>query len=89
MERLPREERRVSALLVWCGKAWGGAATDGLELGRRSMAVVRRQCPRCHSRYIRRSRRSRWEWPLRAIRLYPFRCEDCRHRFLRFSLYGR
>jgi hypothetical protein len=54
------------------------------------MVVVRRQCRRCQSGYIRRSRRrGRWEWLLRAIGLYPFRCEGCKHRFLRFSLRGR
>lgn len=58
--------------------------------GYRDRYEARRLCPRCGSREVRRSRRrSQWEWLLRAIRLYPFRCEGCKHRFLRFSLYGR
>jgi hypothetical protein len=49
-----------------------------------------RQCPQCGSKQTRRSRQwGPWVWLLRAIRLYPFRCENCMHRFLRFSLHGR
>jgi hypothetical protein len=54
------------------------------------MVAGRRLCPRCRNLDVRRSqRRSQWEWLLRAIRLYPYRCENCRYRFLRFSLHGR
>jgi hypothetical protein len=50
----------------------------------------RRPCPRCGRAQVRRSRRrSPWEWLLRAFCLYPYRCESCKHRFLRFSLRGR
>jgi hypothetical protein len=49
-----------------------------------------RLCSRCGGTQIRRSQyRNQWEWLLRGIRLYPFRCEDCKHRFRRFSLHGR
>jgi hypothetical protein len=54
------------------------------------MVAGRQLCPRCRNLDVRRSqRRSQWEWLLRAIRLYPYRCENCRYRFLRFSLHGR
>jgi hypothetical protein len=52
--------------------------------------VPQRRCSRCGCKQIRRSRRrNQWEWLLRAIRLYPYRCEDCNHRFLCLSLRGR
>jgi hypothetical protein len=47
-------------------------------------------CPRCHSWRIEWShRRNTWEALLCFIRVYPIRCQDCKHRFLRFSLQGR
>jgi hypothetical protein len=57
---------------------------------KRGLQAPRRYCSWCGCHQIRRSgRRSRREWLLRVIRLYPYRCEECRHRFLRFSLSGR
>jgi hypothetical protein len=56
---------------------------------RRGVRVFQRQCPQCGSKQTRRSRQWRpWAWLLRTIRLYPFRCENCMHRFLRLSLRG-
>jgi hypothetical protein len=52
--------------------------------------VSRWQCPRCQGTRLTRSRRrGPIEWLLRLIRVYPFRCDICGHRFRRFSLRGR
>ena len=79
---------------MWWRKGSRRAARRALQKRGRSRYtdtyVARRLCPRCRSLEVRRSqRRSQWEWLLRAIRLYPYRCEDCNYRFLRFSLHGR
>jgi hypothetical protein len=59
------------------------------QLGK-ERAVFRWQCPHCQGTRITRSRRRGLvEWLLRIIRLYPFRCDLCGHRFRRFSLRGR
>ena len=43
------------------------------------------QCPRCDAVNFRRSfRRGPVEWLLRAIRVFPWRCLDCNHRFYAF-----
>jgi hypothetical protein len=43
------------------------------------------QCPVCHGTHIRRSRRrGLLEWLASLVGRYPFRCEDCNHRFKRF-----
>jgi hypothetical protein len=76
----------------------GSRSTRGRALRKRGRTnavskdghVPRRRCPQCRCKQTRRSRQWHlWEWLLRLIRLYPFRCESCKHRFLRFSLYGR
>lgn len=52
--------------------------------------VPRWLCPNCQGTRITRSRRrGLFEWLLRAICCYPFRCDLCGHRFMRFSLRGR
>jgi hypothetical protein len=49
-----------------------------------------RLCPKCQSTRIFRSRRRGLvEWPLRTVRLYPFRCDRCDRRFRRISWRGR
>jgi len=49
-----------------------------------------RQCPRCQGERLNRSRRRGiMEWSLRAISLYPFRCDVCDYRFLRFTRHPR
>jgi hypothetical protein len=49
--------------------------------------VIRRQCPRYGRLRLRRSHcLNEWEYLLQAIHLYPFRCEGCKQRILRFSL---
>jgi hypothetical protein len=71
---------------MWWRKVGKRAASRAF----RKRGVGRRRCPECQSWQVRRARRrNQWEWLLRAIRLYPFRCEACKHRFLRLSLYGR
>jgi C4-type Zn-finger protein len=47
------------------------------------------QCPHCQETRITRSRRRGLvEWLLRAICRYPFRCDICGYRFMRFRLRG-
>jgi VanZ family protein len=47
------------------------------------------QCPRCHgARLYRSRRRGGLEWCSRLIRLAPFRCDICNHRFWRFTSHG-
>ncbi len=59
-------------------------------LRKRGMHGPQRQCSRCGCKETRRSGQwHHWERPLQVIRLYPFRCKSCKHRFLHFSLYGR
>jgi hypothetical protein len=68
----------------------GNGSAKGRALRKRGMHAPWRQCSRCGCKETRRSgRRHQWEWLLRAVRLYPFRCKSCKHRFLRFSLYER
>jgi hypothetical protein len=43
-------------------------------------------CPRCASTEIRRSQRRGLETLLSWIGFWPFRCERCDARFLRFTL---
>jgi hypothetical protein len=93
------ERRHYRGEVTPMGWWWMGSRTDrGRALRkrgrtrsvRRGVHVPQRQCPRCGYTQIRPSRQWRWwEGLLRAIHLYPFRCEDCNHRFLRFSLRGR
>jgi VanZ family protein len=53
-------------------------------------AMSRWQCPVCQrTRLYRSQRRGLLEWCSRLIRLAPFRCDICSHRFWRFSLRGR
>jgi VanZ family protein len=53
-------------------------------------ARSRWQCPRCQgTRLYRSRRRGLLEWCSRLIRLAPFRCDSCSHRFWRFTLHGR
>jgi len=53
-------------------------------------AYQARQCPRCQGERLYRSRRRGVvEWSLRAISLYPFRCDVCDYRFLRFTRHSR
>jgi hypothetical protein len=48
------------------------------------------QCPACQDiRVYRSRRRGVLEWFSRLIRLAPFRCYTCNHRFWRFTLRGR
>ena len=62
-----------------------GVDQEGQEEG-----GVRRRCPKCQSPRIFRSRRQALvDWLLRVIRLYPFRCDHCSHRFRRGSWRGR
>lgn len=52
--------------------------------------MARWECPKCQGERIRRSRRRGvFEWLIRAVRLYPFRCDICDHRFMRFTRNGR
>ena len=45
------------------------------------------KCPLCESESVVRShRRGIWERILGIVRVYPFRCESCEHRFRAFSL---
>ena len=46
-------------------------------------------CPQCRSIHVRRSRRVGIEAVLSMIFLRPFRCRDCHHRFLRWSVTSR
>jgi VanZ family protein len=51
--------------------------------------LARGLCPACLGRRVYRSRRRGVvEWFSRLIRLAPFRCGTCRHRFWRFTLRG-
>jgi hypothetical protein len=50
----------------------------------------RGQCAACQGTRVYRSRRRGvLEWHSRLIRLAPFRCDSCSHRFWRFTLRGR
>lgn len=43
-------------------------------------------CPRCDKDFTRRARRrSAWEHALSLLYAYPFRCQLCTHRFVRFQ----
>lgn len=45
---------------------------------------VHKLCPRCGSKYVRRShRKGVIDLVFRAVQLRPFRCEDCDGRFYR------
>jgi VanZ family protein len=61
---------------------------EGLSIIGRVMS--RWPCPACQRMQLHRSRRRGLsEWFSRLIRLAPFRCDICSHRFWRFSLHGR
>jgi VanZ family protein len=48
------------------------------------------QCQQCQGTRVHRSRRrGLFEWLSRLIRLAPFRCDICDHRFWRFTRRGR
>jgi predicted Zn-ribbon and HTH transcriptional regulator len=52
--------------------------------------ATQKQCPKCQGRRVARSRRrGPCEWLLRAIRLFPFRCDICGHRFMHLTWSGR
>jgi predicted RNA-binding Zn-ribbon protein involved in translation (DUF1610 family) len=45
----------------------------------------RKKCPTCGKNFIHRShRQSRLDYLLSLVRLYPFRCVTCYHRFRAF-----
>jgi transposase-like protein len=44
------------------------------------------RCPRCQGENTRRSARRGIERAVSVLGLFPFRCEDCDARFLRFTL---
>jgi VanZ family protein len=86
----------------WIAGRSGGFRDIGIDaLGIvASYAFVRRQpsqgmtsnwrCPKCQAIRVHRSRRrGRLEWSSRFIRLAPFRCDICNHRFWQFTLRGR
>ena len=50
--------------------------------------MSRRLCPRCRSLEVRRLGVESVGVAVRVILLYPFRCEGCKHRFLRFTCMG-
>jgi hypothetical protein len=51
---------------------------------------VNRLCPKCESTHVFRSRRRGLvDWLLHIVRLYPFRCDHCSHRFRRVTWRGR
>jgi hypothetical protein len=48
-----------------------------------------RLCPKCQDARITRSRRhGLFEWLVRVVHRYPFRCDICGHRFMRFAWRG-
>lgn len=52
--------------------------------------VAQRICPKCQEkRVVRSRRRGPCEWLLRAVRLFPFRCDICGHRFMQLTWSGR
>ena len=52
--------------------------------------ATRRVCPKCQGKRVARSRRrGPCEWLLRAVRLFPFRCDICGHRFMHLTWSGR
>jgi predicted Zn-ribbon and HTH transcriptional regulator len=62
----------------------------GVGQGGQEDGGARRVCPKCQSTRISRSRRRGLvEWLVRIIRLYPFRCDHCGHRFRRVTRHGR
>src|SRR5437016_9841803 len=74
------------------GVAYIGSPFTGTEVLRKVTEVLRpyphnRQmaCPQCSSTNIRRSRRTWFDWLLTLIFVVPYRCRDCRTRFLRFK----
>jgi DNA-directed RNA polymerase subunit RPC12/RpoP len=46
----------------------------------RTLAI---RCPRCHSTSVRFAQRKKWERWLTLIRVRPYRCEACYHRFFK------
>jgi ribosomal protein L37AE/L43A len=49
-------------------------------------SYARRPCPQCGRTLVRRSRRRGLRERLwSALRVYPWRCEHCNHRFRAFS----
>jgi hypothetical protein len=62
----------------------------GVDQGGQEEGGASRLCPKCQGTRIFRSRRQGLvEWLLRTIRLYPFRCDLCGHRFRRIAWRGR
>jgi VanZ family protein len=60
---------------------WSFRATRGLNASK-----SRWQCPTCQETRVHRSRRrGLLEWCSRLIRLAPYRCATCDHRFWRFT----
>ena len=49
------------------------------------MAGKNVNCPKCGTSFLRWSRRSIWERPLRLLFLRPYRCRSCRHRAYIFT----
>jgi VanZ family protein len=63
-------------------------AIEGLAIIEKARS--RLQCPACQSTRLYQSRRRGFlEWLSRLIRLAPFRCDICSHRFWRLTLRGR
>lgn len=57
-----------------------------MEKEARAQALGAIQCPKCHqSQYVRRSRRQGKDRVLSWIKLFPYRCQSCLHRFYRFG----
>lgn len=46
----------------------------------------RHECPHCHGRGFRRSRPRSVEWLLSLVRVIPYRCYSCNHRFFGLSI---
>ena len=62
----------------------------GMDKGGHEEGGISRLCPKCQGARIFRSRRQGLvDWLLRAIRLYPFRCDICGHRFRCVTWHGR
>jgi ribosomal protein L37AE/L43A len=57
-----------------------------ISLPLKGHAAGKLQCPRCKNTTVRRShRRNLLERLLSMMTLYPYRCEDCGHRFKRLT----
>jgi VanZ family protein len=70
--------------------ALGIAASYALAQRLPYQPIATGQCPQCHAtRLYRSQRRGLLEWWSRLVRLAPFRCDVCSHRFWRFTRHGR